>query len=173
MSVFGTIIQSHNEKWKPLCAFSCFQIDFVVKYVSDLYSFGVLRRPSGAASPTSVRKSVPKSRFSDCFSLKGEAMGGGCNVSSQYGRCHLSSKGFSPEGRSCHPLALRNQWMTDVGLRRRRRSMHFPGEKCFGKFAVPTRRWYEFAGVRSFLIRRTADRSMPGPYISILDPHYI
>ena len=30
-------------------------------------------------------------------------------------------KGFSPpRGRSCHPLALRNQWMTDVGGRRRR-----------------------------------------------------
>ena len=35
--------------------------------------------------------------------------------------CWTQDKGFSPpRGRSCHPLALRNQWMTDVGGRRRR-----------------------------------------------------
>ena len=78
-------------------------------------------RPNGAGPPTSVIKSVPKSRFYDSFSLKGEAFGGNFNSVSYHRSALDSGQGFSPlRGRSCQPLALRNQWLTDVGGRRRR-----------------------------------------------------
>ena len=42
----------------------------------------------------------------------------------------MRDKGFSPlRGRSCQPLALRNQWLTDVGGRRRRQEVFRHAEK--------------------------------------------
>ena len=63
--------------------------------------------------------SVPKSRVHDSFSLQGEAFGRNCYLVVFYDCRFVTDIGFSM-GRSCHPLALRNQWMTDVGCRRRR-----------------------------------------------------
>ena len=71
-------------------------------------------RPTGRGAPTSVIKSVPKSRFYDSFSLKGEALGGKPAYSRFTVTVSMRNKGFSL-GRSCQPLALRNQWLTDVG----------------------------------------------------------
>ena len=73
----------------------------------------------GRGSPTSVRNPVPKSRIPDSFSLKGEAFGGNFSPVSYHGSALDTGQGFSL-GRSCQPLALRNQWLTDVGGRRRR-----------------------------------------------------
>ena len=77
--------------------------------------FGIgIPRPTGRGTPTSVIKSVPKSRFYDSFSLKGEALGGKPAYSRFTVTVSMRNKGFSL-GRSCQPLALRNQWLTDVG----------------------------------------------------------
>ena len=87
-------------------------------------------------SPTSVKTSVPKSRGFDSFSLKGEAFGRGPNLLQEKKQRWMRDKGFSPpRGRSCHPLALRNQWMTDVGAAAggigfcESKSQSLPGEK--------------------------------------------
>ena len=80
----------------------------------------------GGRSPTSVMDSVPKSRVHDSFSLQGEAFGRNFYLVVFSDSRFVTDIGFSL-GRSCHPLALRNQWMTDVGSRRRRHGF------CFAK----------------------------------------